>query len=358
MAYNCIVRADSISPDNVRLTTLECTYPRFVHSELLTHKMFSRSSASSRAIPVTRRHPESPPGMLERVLEDPVVPVWWGKNQSGMQAREELGEPARSLAIKDWLEARDGAVARARSLHALDVHKQIVNRLTEPWMWITVIVTATEWSNWDALRCHPDAEPHLRQIAELMRLTRAASEPRVVDYDEWHLPFVDQGEAFDMEVQNASEPDPKLVPVKVSAGRCARVSYLTHDGKREPAADVELGSRLRSSGHMAPLEHPARPMTTWEQEVYRRYEVRDEGAPMQRWEIDVFERHQASMRKPLAQATSLNRHRHLIGQAQSLYPEKRIIDCGAWCANFCGWIQYRKTIPGESDFGLLQQARQ
>ncbi|MGH9160931.1 MAG: FAD-dependent thymidylate synthase, partial [Vicinamibacteraceae bacterium] len=161
MPYRADVLLDSVSPAGCRLTTFVLTYPRFVHAELLTHRVFSRNSSSSRAIPVRK--------LLEQVAAEPVVPVWWGKNQPGMQARAELEPAQQEEARRLWLEARDQAVAIAGKFTALGGHKQIVNRLLEPWMWITVILSGTTYENFFGLRCHLDAQPELRTLAEMMR---------------------------------------------------------------------------------------------------------------------------------------------------------------------------------------------
>jgi thymidylate synthase ThyX len=275
MAFDAKVLADSRSPAGRRLTTLEATFPRFVLAEFNTHRVFSRNSASSRAIPIAKQ--------LRRVLDDPYVPIEFGSNQPGMQAAEPLAGEKLEAAEAEWLGARDDAVRRVLALIAtpgaiepgadledvlgeveskikdraqpaewLNVHKQVANRLLEPFMWHTVIVTATEWDNFWNLRCHPDAQPEIRLIAERMRTAAAESEPAELGPGEWHLPLIrpeDREEVTSMEDL-----------IKVSAGRCARVSYLTHAGKRDLSADVELHDRLLTSGHMSPLEHPARPL--------------------------------------------------------------------------------------------------
>lgn len=240
MGYEARILADSLGPSGKRLTTFELTYPRFVHAELMTHRLFSRNSASSRAIPIDK--------MIERVIKDPAMPVYWGRNQAGMQAAEELTGDAYDDAISEWLCARDEAIGRARELQRLGVHKQIANRLIEPWMWITVIVSATEFGNWFNLRCHPDAQPEIKRIADMMRDLYHSTPPVEKEAGDWHLPLTgfpgDEG-------LSAEELR------KVSVGRCARVSYLTHDGKRDPSADVQLCDRLRQSGHWSPFEHVA-----------------------------------------------------------------------------------------------------
>ncbi|HXV05307.1 MAG TPA: FAD-dependent thymidylate synthase [Solirubrobacterales bacterium] len=275
MAFAAKVLADSRSPSGYRLTTLEVTFPRFILPEFNTHRVFSRNSASSRAIPIAKQ--------LRRVLEDPYVPIEFGSNQPGMQAGPPLAGEARRTAEEEWLRARDDAVRHVLGLamgpgevpsggdllatverieeavrsHTrpeswLNVHKQIANRLLEPFMWHTVIVSATEWDNFWNLRCHPDAQPEIRRVATEMRAAVEASVPAEVGPGEWHLPLI--------RTADREEVSSELDLVKVSAGRCARVSYLTHSGERDLAADIALHDRLLESGHMSPMEHPAQPL--------------------------------------------------------------------------------------------------
>jgi thymidylate synthase ThyX len=236
-----------------RLTTFEVTYPRFVHAELMTHRLLSRNSASSRAIPIEK--------MIARVLEDPAGPVFWGKKQKGMQATEEVDPIYKHDARVEWLLARDQAVQHARELIALDVHKQIVNRLLEPWMWITVIVSATEYENFFALRCHKDAQPEIQKIAYMMRDLYQQNVPENFAPGSWHLPMVSDEDVVALDRSGACPiiiNEEMLVSLrKLSAARCARVSYLTHDGERDPDADIQLFNRLVESGHWSPLEHVA-----------------------------------------------------------------------------------------------------
>ncbi len=244
MPHFARIIADSISPVGVRLTTFEVTIPRIVLAEFNTHRVFSRNSASSRAIPVSK--------MLERVMDDPFIPIHWGKNQRGMQADEEVDQSTAINSERTWLKARDAAVAQVNALLELGIHKQIANRLLEPFMWHTILVTATEWSNFFHLRAHPDAQPEIRRGAELMKEAMDASTPREIGYGEWHLPLIYDE---DREIESDQE---KLR--KISVGRCARVSYLTHDGKRNHEKDLELHDRLFNGGHMSPMEHVATPM--------------------------------------------------------------------------------------------------
>jgi hypothetical protein len=182
------------------------------------------------------------------------MPVWWGKNQKGMQAREELAGWRQAVVRFTWLQARWFALFFAWALTKLGMHKQIANRLLEPWMFITVIVSATEFDNWFKLRCHPDAQPEIGWVAKEMKVQYDSHTPRVLAPGEWHLPLVD----FDDEVLNTDQD-----LCKVSAGRCARVSYLTHDGKRDLAADVDLANKLMVSGHWSPFEHVAQALPYW-----------------------------------------------------------------------------------------------
>jgi thymidylate synthase ThyX len=217
------------------------TFPRFVLSEFNTHRALSRNSASSRAIPTSK--------LIERIEADPVLPVEWGRNQKGMSASEHLGEEEVEEAKRAWLDARDAAVAQAQRLQHLHVHKQVVNRVLEPFLWHTVIVTATEWDNFFELRCAPNAQPEIREAAARVRDAIRASTPASVAEGEWHLPLVQPDErSLDLEVQK-----------KVAVARCARVSYLTHDGKREIEKDLELFERLKSDRHLSPFEHVATP---------------------------------------------------------------------------------------------------
>jgi thymidylate synthase ThyX len=241
MAYAARVVLDSIGPAGVRLTTLEVTFPRFVLAEFNTHRVFSRNSASSRAIPTAK--------LIQRVLEEPAIPLEWGRNKAGMSSSEILAEEEGTEAQRIWLDARDAAVERARALLELKVHKQQLNRLLEPFLWHTVIVTSTEWDNFFELRCAPQAQPEIRAAAVRMREALGESLPAPVADGEWHLPLVQDDER---------SLDPETLK-KISAARCARVSYLTHDGKREIEKDLDLCARLMDDRHLSPFEHVATP---------------------------------------------------------------------------------------------------
>jgi thymidylate synthase ThyX len=204
--------------------------------------MFSRNAASSRAIPVEK--------MIEQVEKNPVIPIHWGKAQKGMQAYEELDIRPAFMCEMYWLQCKDDTVQIVKDLLRHGLHKQIANRLLEPWMWITVIVTGNEgaWNNFFALRCHHEAEPHIQKIAGMAREVRSQSVPQKLFAGQWHLPLI----GFEGDELLSDEDK-----VKVSVGRNARISYLTHDGKRDVQADIDLHDRLLASKHFSPFEHVA-----------------------------------------------------------------------------------------------------
>lgn len=217
---------------------MELTFPRFVLSEWNTHRELSRNAASSRAIPVQK--------MLERVKQDPAIPCFWGAAQKGMQADHEVADPARAKDL--WLEARDEAVKSAEKMLEIGLHKQLANRVLEPFYWVTVVASATNWANFFWLRCSRDAQPEIRKIAVMALVAYRRNEPTPLAEGEWHTPLIfSEDEGLDEETR-----------IKVSVARCARVSYLTHDGRRDIQADLDLYERLKSSGHWSPFEHVAR----------------------------------------------------------------------------------------------------
>jgi hypothetical protein len=191
--------------------------------------MLAKNSQSSRARPLAKT--------VADLRDDPFVPDEWGANQSGMVAGDPLGESAAAAAEAEWLGALEEMIARAQRLADLGVHKQLANRPLEPFMWHTVLVTGTEWRNFFALRVHPDAQPQIQRVAKLALEQYVTAAPTPVGYGQWHLPLLSAEE------QQLVTDDPEFW-VKVSVGRCARVSYLTHHGVRDTAADVELYERL------------------------------------------------------------------------------------------------------------------
>lgn len=290
---------DSISMGK-RITTFELEYPRFIHAELLTHRHFSRNAASSRAIPIEK--------MISHVMENPAAPIHWGANQAGMQAKEELLELAKFNAKIVWRLAVDSAVSGAKEMSSVGVHKQIANRITEPFQVMKTIVTATEWDNWFWLREHPDAQPEIHELARCMREAMEKSIPLEIGPGEWHVPYVDRGFDVDELTLFYSTGGNKLTLKEaqmISASCCAQVSYRKTDDSLDKAKMVF--SRLIDSEpvHASPVEHQATPMTN------SATHLGDFGS----WEPGV---------------THMDRKGHF------------------WSGNFQGWIQFRQLIPNNS----------
>lgn len=283
--------------------TLRLRYPRIIHAEIMTHRVFSRNARSSRAVPVKT--------MLKEIREIPFVPWHWGKNQKGMQASEECNEGVTIHYIESdgfagemdvsregaWLHLRDQMVEGAEAFDAAGYHKQVVNRLIEPFSWIDVLITATDWSNFLWLRDHKDAEPHLQDLARLVRQAIDESPLILLDQGQWHLPYITDKDYWELHKAWRSVEESNRVLCKISAARCARISYAPFDGNASYEAELARYDSLISSDriHASPVEHQATPDE----------QIRDrEGI----WQWD----------SP-----------HLHG-------------------NFTGWIQNRKLIPNES----------
>ena len=305
--YKAEILADSISDREHRLTSFLLTYPRMIHSELMTHSMLVRNSESSRARPVKKN--------ITDVDQNPFIPEVFGKNQPGMQWERALDEGEDAEARATWQFAAGDAIAAANSLAELDVHKSYANRVLEPFKFHTAIFSGTDWSNFFALRTHPDAQAEFRKLALMMQEVMEASEPKHLSSFQYHVPFVTDEE---IDAEALTHPDPWVdwdLWRKVSAGRCARVSYLTHDGKRDLTADQELAERLVKSGHLSPLAHQARPFNDSE------------------WDV--------------------------IWGAQDAIPYdefgQRLIRNLEYCAQYRGWWQARASIPNEHDFGLVME---
>jgi thymidylate synthase ThyX len=250
---------DSIGHESPRLTTFQLRYWRAIHSEFMTHRMFSRNASSSRAIPVHK--------LIDSVAIDPAMPIFWGKNQPGMQAEVEMDEEEKQEAIAAWLRARDFAVSEANMLAALGVHKQLVNRIIEPWMHINVVMTSCEEGlmNFFGLRLDKRAMPEIRQLAEMMWVAYNQSEAVLLSDDEWHLPYVEDEDvdvAWKFTEGGEAKTDFLSCLIGMSIARCARVSYLVQDGKRSTVEeDHALVDRLLGSHplHASPAEHQATP---------------------------------------------------------------------------------------------------
>lgn len=241
MTITATVIADSIADGCPRLITLQLRYPRFIHAEFLTHRMFSRNASSSRAIPIER--------LIQDVLDDPAMPTYWGANQPGMQAGEEL-----ESGDVEWLLASSDAIHRARRMARMGYHKQIVNRILEPFAHINVLCTATvdAYAHFFALRDHPDAQPEIADLARAMRVVIDNSYPEWLDPRDWHMPYT-------TEFDRTGNVD---VAKATSAARCASVSYKTVDGKPMTVDKaLRIYDKLAGSDpiHASPFEHIARP---------------------------------------------------------------------------------------------------
>lgn len=244
MIYARII-ADSINASGDRLTTMEVQFHRFILPEFNTHRVFSRNSASSRAIPISRQ--------ISKILKDPAFPVYWGMNKPGMQADEELSNCDSIKANKIWLKASRNAVKQAKKLEKLGVHKQITNRILEPFMWHKVIVSSTEWEGFFEQRCSPLAQPEINEIACLMKQAYDESTPKLLIKGEYHLPYLT------LKDLNFNKED----RIKMCIARCARVSYDNHDGTFNQVKDLELFNKLYNADppHWSPMEHIATPLT-------------------------------------------------------------------------------------------------
>lgn len=231
------------------LWTFELTYPRYIHSEFMTHRVFSRNASSSRAIPVKR--------MIEQVRENTVIPPKVFMNQKGMVGETEA-DPVTTTAFHVlWEEAAENACKTAEMMERLGIHKQHVNRILEPFQFIKVIVTATDWYNFFVLRLAPDAQPEIRELAsaiydEMNRYHNKAV--GVLELDKEHsvvsLPYI-----TDEDIKEIGKEEYHTL-MKISAARCARVSYNNHDGsKPDIKKDLELYGHLYNSKHMSPMEH-------------------------------------------------------------------------------------------------------
>lgn len=245
--YSAKIIADS-SHAGKRLTTFQVCYWRAIHGEVMTHRVFSRNAMSSRAVPVTK--------MLEQVLRYPAEPIFWGTNKPGMQAGEEMSPLTKGEAIGEWSRAAVSAAAHAKRLSDLGAHKQVANRLLEPFQWMHTIITATEWDNFWELRCHKDAMPEFQHLAELMRKEYlnnwAEGKVKELELGQWHLPYVLEAE-YHLPVSTL---------VKLSTARCARVSFNNHDGTSPIIdKDVKLHDDLVAGDpvHASPSEHQGTP---------------------------------------------------------------------------------------------------
>jgi hypothetical protein len=318
----------SKGPDQKPIYTIRLRYPRIIHGEIMTHRVFSRNARSSRAVPVKT--------MLNEVRNTPFIPWHWGKNQKGMQANEECDELLFVHEDDDhwnnredaWLLVRDRSADIAEAYMNAGYHKQIPNRLLEPYSWIDTLITSTEWDNFLWLRDHADAEPHLQDLARLVKVAIENAKVWDLKPGEWHLPYIKPEEDFYyarkwMIANGGSAPDYKErllqtreILCKVSAARCAWISYKPFGGGTNSNFEREMKTfdMLMSSDrvHASPLEHQATP---------------DEKAI---GSMDLFLKDNKSLSPDITlDAKDVWIKQHLHG-------------------NLSGYIQFRKTIPNEA----------
>lgn len=309
--------ADSINPHGNRLTTFLLRYPRFIHAEVMTHRMLSRNAASSRAIPARK--------LLDQILEFPATPELWTSDKAGMQGGEPLtGEPLISVR-RIWQDAKARAISAVEALMGQGLHKSLANRVVEPWFRYANLVSATEWHNFFALRAHPDAQPEFQVLAYRMLDAYLKSVPSQVQWGQWHIPFRD----------NMPEELSRSQMCRIAVARCARLSYMTQDGVIDADKDLQLYARLmeRTPKHASPAEHVAcaRPAL--------RLQLRPAAA------CDISKREPGNV-NALSCFEQLSTEPDDSGRYEELvlpYDHR-----GIHQGNFRGWTQWRKMWPGEN----------
>lgn len=226
-----------------RITTFQVYAPRYLLAEVNTHGVLAKSAASSRAIPIAKR--------IEMVQREPWVPDAFGKNRPGMQSTEVLDDEAQKAAQRIWSDAIEDALEHASCMKDIDVHKQYANRVLEPYVYYSGVLTATEWDNFWWLRTNTDADPGFQVLAQKMKEAYDASVPKVSSY---HLPYISKEEFEAIE-------DIDLL-MKISAVRCARVSYVSLETGKPTTVeeDFKLIEKLTkpTGAHLSPFDHPAK----------------------------------------------------------------------------------------------------
>lgn len=314
-----------------RITSFELEYPRIVHAEFLTHRLFSRNSASSRAIPIET--------MIKTIEDNPAMPIHWGKNQPGMKAKEELSSIRKKAAKKVWLLAAKTAIKLSRAMNRLGVHKQIANRLTEPYQHMKVVLTATELSNWFWLRDHVDAQPEIAELARQMQIALDNSTPMEIFEDEWHLPYITRTRNASGKLEYFTDDGVAigLVDAKaISASCCAQVSYRKLDDSLEKAHKIFTQLIESEPCHASPVEHQATPIVKHKRETFE-----DKQIPIPRSHINEVQRYDNyTMKKILNSPYSPNTWEEGI-----THVNKNHELCSG---NFVGWIQHRQLIKNNT----------
>lgn len=282
--------ASSISEDTgARMDTLQCRYWRPIHGEVMTHRVFSRNASSSRAIPHASL----------TVRDADIFMPRFRKNKPGMQPGDFLSPDEQAQAERIWREMYETVEKYTQILAAksgLNIHKQWVNRPLEAFGYIDVLISSTDWSNFDALRIHSDAQDEIAILAEAMKTARDTVVPKSLRPGQWHLPYIDEEDVDRVKFVTRKKALPgEIIPevvyqlmalkgldgrdsyisatnallLAISTARCCRVSYSKHDGDR-PEIETDLQLYLRLAGadpkHASPLEHQARPLYPTEDE--------------------------------------------------------------------------------------------
>lgn len=350
--YNCEIVADSLNTFGNRITTFKLIYPRIIHSELMTHRVFSRNAASSRAVPVKK--------MIESVRNNMFTPLAIQKTHKGMQGSDYFEGVELEQAKQLWIESAELALQQAEKMEKFGITKQLINRILEPYQYYQVLVTATEWENFFSLRCpkytfgeltntpriwrsrkdaiidFPDwesrndffwlsinksqAEIHIQKIAEMMWDAYNESKPKILQAGEWHIPYGDNISndvyLYSSDIKEQARlwgKDLTEERLKIATARAARISYTTlgDNPKIDYKADIKLHDRLLESKHLSCFEHCARVMSEEEYcsfvkgEIYIEFENNDY--------IEVPEYNKG------------------------------------WCNNFRGFISYRYLIESKND---------
>lgn len=233
---------DSISKEGKRITTFELIYPRFIHAEMLRHRVFSRTVESSRAKPIKKN--------LDEVRINPVLPRHLTINEPGMVGTKEITDYEAKDNIYDSLAMLANMTVTAIEYleQEYHLHKQVLNRYLEPFLNTKEVVTSTEWDNFFTLRLAPDAEPHIQELAALMKKGLEQSIPKLVKENGVHLPYVTEEEKSKYPINTL---------MKISSARCARCSYKLYDGTTDVEKDLILYEKLRKGKHLSPMEHVA-----------------------------------------------------------------------------------------------------
>lgn len=286
--------AYSQAPNKQTVATFEIEYPRFVHGELMTHRMFSRNAMSSRAVPVNK--------MIDLVKYSPAIPIHFGQNQPGMQAEKELDVFAKEKVQGLWYSCAEAVAGYAGEMDYYDAHKQVVNRILEPFQTMKSVVTSTEWDNFFYLRNHEDAQPEIKRLAEVMLECFENEDPVQLTSDDWHTPYF--GEGYWLKGCGVPLED----ALAISSSCCAQVSFRQLDDTLEKAKRIYERLVESKPVHASPFEHQASPIREHEPEDWVNY-VGDSTS----WEKGV---------------THADR------------------DGNLWSGNFKGFIQHRQLIPG------------